>query len=424
MKYTKESIYKILKDNVDSEGFPTISTELFEDITKEFGMVDFRHVIIDYIVKEKVPYPYNEYTEDEVVMQFKNLSRINVYECVKVGVDGFTKWNYKRPFSGVVFTGNVKYNVISNYFQYKNRLNCPTKRGCSAVEAWQTGKAMPNALASLWRLITPHCLRKDNFRKTMGIQHQIASQFRPHIAKTIYDIFDCETVLDLSCGWGDRLAGFYTSKATKYIGFDPNTTSFEIYKNQIELYDKLAPGKETKLYNLPAEDVPYDEIEDESVDMVFTSPPYFAVEKYSEGEYEDTQSWKRYQTPQSWRDDFLFNIIEKVWSKVKVGGHLAINITDVLVGDVFRFCDDMCDYIETLPNAVYSGHYGMDLKKRPGMALEGEPKEEGEEGEVKDTVKEEGIYYEPVWVFRKGMDKVDLAKKGKPTSLDDLDIWD
>ena len=37
----------------------------------------------------------------------------------------------------------------------------------------------------------------------------IATQFKPIVAKTIYDMTDAKTVLDTSMGWGDRLTGFF-----------------------------------------------------------------------------------------------------------------------------------------------------------------------------------------------------------------------
>ena len=46
----------------------------------------------------------------------------------------------------------------------------------------------------------------------------IATQFKPVVAKTIYDMTKANTVLDTSCGWGDRLAGFFSSNATEYYG--------------------------------------------------------------------------------------------------------------------------------------------------------------------------------------------------------------
>ena len=46
----------------------------------------------------------------------------------------------------------------------------------------------------------------------------IATQFKPNVAKTIYQMTNAKKVLDTSCGWGDRLAGFFCSDAEEYIG--------------------------------------------------------------------------------------------------------------------------------------------------------------------------------------------------------------
>ena len=54
---------------------------------------------------------------------------------------------------------------------------------------------------------------------------------------------NAETVLDTSCGWGDRLAGFFASKATHYYGCDPNPNTYKIYQKQIEEYSKFFKNK-------------------------------------------------------------------------------------------------------------------------------------------------------------------------------------
>ena len=56
---------------------------------------------------------------------------------------------------------------------------------------------------------------------------------------------DARTVLDTSCGWGDRLCGFFASKSAEmYIGCDPNPNTFEVYKKQCIEYEKILTGNE------------------------------------------------------------------------------------------------------------------------------------------------------------------------------------
>ena len=75
----------------------------------------------------------------------------------------------------------------------------------------------------------------------------IATQFKPVVAKTIYDMTKANTVLDTSCGWGDRLAGkSFASNATEYYGCDPNPNTYKQYMKQIEEYSKFFPNKKLR----------------------------------------------------------------------------------------------------------------------------------------------------------------------------------
>ena len=61
----------------------------------------------------------------------------------------------------------------------------------------------------------------------------IATQFKPVVAKAIYDITNAKTVLDTSCGWGDRLAGFFASDAEEYMVVILIQIHIKIYQEQI-----------------------------------------------------------------------------------------------------------------------------------------------------------------------------------------------
>ena len=106
----------------------------------------------------------------------------------------------------------------------------------------------------------------------------------------------------------------------------------------------------------PAEDFNYGEYDD-TFDIVFTSPPYFNVERYS---YDDTQSWVRYKTINDWNKDFLHKAIEKMWPSIRSGGKLCVNISDVNASSKGqsskgwqKICDPMNDFIQTFPESKY-----------------------------------------------------------------------
>jgi hypothetical protein len=149
---------------------------------------------------------------------------------------------------------------------------------------------------------------------------QSVSNFRPTSAYAIYEYFGGGTVYDMSSGYGGRMLGAYLSdKVKKYIGVDPCKETFDglnLLKNDLNY-------KNCELYNIGSENfLP----EENSLDLCFTSPPYFDTERYSN---EDTQSWKKYPTKDLWLNDFLFTTVKNCIHGLKSGGHIAINISNV-----------------------------------------------------------------------------------------------
>ena len=70
------------------------------------------------------------------------------------------------------------------------------------------------------------------------------------------------------------------------------------------------------------EDFNYDDYED-TFDIVFTSPPYFNVERYS---YDDTD--KRYKNIDT-EYSVLQRTLDNLWPTIRGGGKLCVNISDV-----------------------------------------------------------------------------------------------
>ena len=205
------------------------------------------------------------------------------------------------------------------------------------------------------------------------------SQFKPSVAKTVYDFFDAKSVLDFSSGWGDRLLGFLASNAESYIGIDPNTKLYERYK-QIE--NDFNNGKETKFICSPAEDVDYSKLR---YDFAFTSPPYFDMELYNE---EETQSVKRYPKLDLWLKGFLFKSLSKIYEGLDVGGRIAVNISDNAYRKIF-VCKPMIEHMKSI-GATYEGTVGYGLARRPSEFEDKLSKEKSEpifiwsKGEAKD----------------------------------------
>jgi hypothetical protein len=146
----------------------------------------------------------------------------------------------------------------------------------------------------------------------------------------------------------------------------------------------------------PAEDA---DLGDDTFDIVFTSPPYFDRERYSDS---DTQSWKRYTRAESWLSGFMYPVVKKVWDRIRPGGHLCINIADLVQSGRISLCDPMNDYIGTMLGARYQGAIGMEMSSRPGRFRDGATNRGSlSYVEGKPLAEESGQVYEPIWIWRK-----------------------
>jgi len=249
----------------------------------------------------------------------------------------------------------------------------------------------------------------------LSLRKYICSQFKPNIAKVLYDKLGSKSILDFSAGWGDRLAGFYASETGEfYIGIDPRKENHPIYEEQKQFYEKhrtmFEVDKKSMFVELPAEDFEYRE---NMYDTVFTSPPYFSVERYS---YDDTQSWVRYKTIDEWNEKFLQKTIEKIWPSIKSGGHLLVNISDVYASSGAKIkrmgtngktwleiCNPMNDFISTFGDSEYQGCIGMEMAKRPNSGGAGTAAEERFKDETRELaeVTKDKTFCEPIWIWKK-----------------------
>ena len=359
------------------------------------------------------PLPYPDLTEKRAYKDFQKLKGMKWNEIMVEG-----EW-YARE--GTEYTYNLNYdkkqlyfrrlnagNEASNYFQIENRWSVDGSVSPGPKRTWGSHKFMTTLMGSAYSLKMPK-INKNILRTMIGLRKYICSQFKPNVAKIIYDMFKSENILDFSMGWGDRLAGFYASEHGKhYVGLDPRGENHPIYKEQSEFYEKhlgfFEHERKSEFHCSPAEEfdfAPYNE----HFDMVFTSPPYFSVERYS---YDDTQSWVRYKDINDWNKDFLQTTLGNLWGSIKSGGYLLVNISDVYTNSKWstergwlEICNPMNDYLSKL--GEYQGCIGMEMAKRPNSGGAGTAKTyEGSVWTEKSLEnKEDKKFGEPIWVWKK-----------------------
>ena len=361
------------------------------------------------------PMPYAEITESDAHTELRKLKGMRHNEVLTEG-EWFARegteykydltWQGKQQYFRRVNIGNK----ASNYFQQENRWSVDGSVAPGPKRTWESEKFMTSLMGAAYSLKLPY-IDKKYLRTMISLRKYICSQFKPNVAKILYDKLGSKNILDFSAGWGDRLAGFYGSESGEfYMGIDPRKENHPIYKEQSSFYEKhrsmFEVEKKSLFLESPAEDVDFSEYENK-FDTVFTSPPYFNVERYS---YDDTQSWVKYKDITDWNEKFLQKTLKNLWCSVKAGGYLLVNISDVYTNSKWstergwlEICNPMNDFLSTFHDSEYQGCIGMEMAKRPNSGGAGTAKSEdyNEETLQKTEETKDKRFCEPIWVWRK-----------------------
>lgn len=356
-----------------------------ETFDKEDVVDTLSQILMEY------PLPYSDITIEDAKDDFLKLKGVRWNEYLIEG-EWTARHTYSYPFEyrgkSLYFGRNNAGNDSSNFFQQKNRWEVDATQSPGPARTWVTPRSM-KSVCQVFYTLGYERIDKKSVRSALSLRKYICSQFKPNVAKMIYEMFNAGVVLDFSAGWGDRLAGFYASMNTEtYIGIDPRTENHPIYKEQSEFYSKnlgwFEKKKSVYFYESPAED--WDNSEwINKVDLIFTSPPYFNTERYST---DDTQSWVRYKNIDDWNGKFLHKALKNVWETLKSGGLLIVNIADIYdrsVRSYVRICDPMIEYMKSIDGCTFEGVIGMEMSARPG----------------RNSQDRDVIFCEPCWIFKK-----------------------
>ena len=377
------------------EPYLEIDEKEWEYIKETFDKEDVKESLAKVAMTYPLPYP--NLTEKKAYKDFQKLKGMKWNEIMVEGEwyarEG-TQYTYDLLHNGkpLYFRRLNAGNIASNYFQVENRWSVDGSVSPGPKRTWENEKFMTTLMGSAYSLKMPK-ITKNILRTMIGFRKYICSQFKPNVAKIIYD----------------RLAGFYASEYGKhYVGLDPRKENHPIYEQQSKFYQKhlgfFEHDRKCDFHCSPAEDfdfAPYKE----HFDMVFTSPPYFSVERYS---YDDTQSWVRYKDINDWNKDFLHTTLGNLWDSIKVGGYLLVNISDVYSNAKWstdrgwlEICNPMNDYLSKL--GTYQGCIGMEMAKRPNSGGAGTAKSyEGSVWTEKSLEnKDDKKFGEPIWVWKK-----------------------
>jgi len=416
-----DKLYDILKVSADCTGLPVLNSSQFIALTEEYNKKTFRTCLAEYITKEKPPYPLKKFDQEKVVRNFHKLKQADWTKFImasdKEVIEKYDDYKYPYNEYGLgVIDGPSTFSYCADSFMNDLRMSCGSYGFKSPVQRWNDGDNIWGVLGPMWRGVNDtQELSRDVYTMSFRLGTYIATQFKPIVAKTIYEMSNAKTVLDTSMGWGDRLTAFYASNATHYIGCDPNPNTYERYHDMIKFYDVLTGGKKTvQIYRCGAEDLPWEDIKD--VDCAFTSPPYFSTERYNEGgEFEEDQSWSKFSSYDMWRDFFYLPVAQKSFESLSDNGVLMVNILDPKIkGKRYRSGDELVDSMKD----DFMGQLGMRIMQRPqGKSVFSDDDGKFDKNKMNEFMKK--VYIENIWYFGKNKD-FDIMLPTKRGTLEDF----
>ena len=340
----------------------------FERVTNSIDVVDKEYgvdVIFDYYRRHG--FPHYKIREEEKHEHMRKLKRFDVDT---IFID-----------NQIVQTMHCL-RLAWSYFPHFWEVHCGHSK-TSPMEAFKDDKIFKSVISKCWNFQIKHYKGEDpegkrnkfhenRLRQSLKLYSgvQAVSNFRPTAAKLIYEKYGGDGVIwDPSSGWGGRLLGFLSSSNTRhYIGTEPSTRT---YKGLLKMQKDFSYfDKKVDIYKQGSEEYLPNK---SSLDLCFTSPPYFDTEKYSD---ESTQSYKKFPTQDEWVNGFLRKTIENCYYGLKEGGYMLYNIANT---PKYKFIEEQT----------------VKISKELGFAQEDTLQL------TLSSVMGAGYKYEPVFVFRK-----------------------
>lgn len=200
-------------------------------------------------------------------------------------------------------------------------------RGKSPLECFDDDRVLRHSLRRAIRMWPDRrCWSAPCLRMLVALHNRSrVSNFRPTVARSLiaqYAPVQGE-ILDFSAGFGGRLLGALTLQ-TNYTGVDSALAQVTGLRSMVDALNSKTQGSATIIHGCAEELM--QKFSAKSFDLVFSSPPYFNLEKYSA---DCNQSCVRFPEYGSWKLRFLGEVISQSHRILRKKGRLAINVSDL-----------------------------------------------------------------------------------------------
>jgi len=239
---------------------------------------------------------------------------------------------------------------IIDKFTMNERLGTKGKRGISFLEFLENPQLTESQERFLQKQRTQHPDRDDTYHYHILYKyaHSSIAVFPPSQMSHILIKHKIETVLDPTMGWGGRLLGAVASMAKGYIGIDSNQNLIEPY-HHLKTFVERKNGFNTniQLYFRDCLSIDYNTLD---YDCVFTSPPYYNIETY-------TDQPQTYKNKLEWNEKFYRPLVTKTYGGLKENGIYCLNINQEIYEFIKTILGDANEKIPLSKPSMRSNSY-------------------------------------------------------------------
>lgn len=300
-------------------------------------------------------FPYSELSDDDIASEYARIDRVQLDSVLTKRTIKFSTVGLRlaNSFHPQMWHIPSQYHILSpiDHFRRDETLRKQLEK---AAYFW------PNR----------SCWNAYNVRNLFGIYAggRVAN-FRPTAAKALIEKYSLEgtKVLDFCSGFGGRLLG--ASPLNRYyLGIDVSQQQVKgllamhkAVRNFSPCYVEIMKGRAEQQMSL---------LKANSFDLIFTSPPYFDLEKYCTAK---DQSYVRYASYEDWKERFLTIVLYESSRLLKRKGVMIINISNT---NKYPLAEDFLSIAKTFFTRLTT--YDLRLHARPvqrknGMVYKNEP---------------------------------------------------
>jgi len=247
--------------------------------------------------------------------QIKNITQnmvdIEMKQLIEIGKNAHTISSRSR-------VGN---NIV-DFFTFKERLETKGKYNTNFFEFLENieefkQKKYIQTMLTYYETVKNKNKTKNDFivyKEVYNICISAINIMRPLNCMEIYTKYNAKKVLNFCAGWGGSTVAASALGLESHYGIDVNCALSEPYKNLIEYLATKSPTK-NHIHIGDAVLVDYTKIE---YDTVFSSPPYYFIEKYANN--------PMYISKKEMNEKFYKPLFSKTYDGLQPGGRYIINI--------------------------------------------------------------------------------------------------